>query len=85
LPKEFKNNNDDHINFDKIRMIFNSKNIWINLQYHNPNQILYDLWNEEQWIGLVRENKIPHVRVSGNKDTKDGWVKWQKFLKPDEK
>jgi hypothetical protein len=61
-------------------MIFNSKNIWVNLQYHNPNQIWYDLWNEEKWIGLVRETKIPHVRVE---KPISKWENWEKFLNLD--
>lgn len=45
LPQEFKKNqmvkdvkgNETKVRYGKIRMIFNSKNIWMNLQYHNPN------------------------------------------------
>jgi hypothetical protein len=59
-------------------MIFNSKNIWMNLQYHNPNQIYYDLWDEEKWLGLVRESKIPHMRGDPEK-----WEKWESFLSLD--
>ena len=81
LPQDFGskgrivdvNGQETKVRYGKIGMIFSSKNIWVNLQYHNPNQISYDLWD-----GLVRESKIPHVRGDPEK-----WEKWDCFLKID--
>jgi hypothetical protein len=33
--------------YEKLYMIFNSENIWINLQYHCPRLMYFDLHDEE--------------------------------------
>ena len=60
--------------YEKIYYIFNSNNIWVNLQYHCPRQIHYDIWNEEKWLGFIRETQIPHVRMA------DDYKSWKEFL-----
>ena len=38
--------------YETIDLIFNSKNIWANLQYYSPERIYYNIYNKNEWLPL---------------------------------
>jgi len=54
---------DLQIPWGSIELIFNSKNIWINLQYPNPAFIMYELFDQSCWSPYLNS-----AREDGNED-----------------
>lgn len=51
--------------YTQIDVIFNHKNVWANLQNHNPAAIYYHLHDETKWLPLVRDPlSSPHPLLS---------------------
>lgn len=44
----------DILPYKTIDVIFNKKNIWINLQNPDPVRILYDLYNNKRWLNVLK-------------------------------
>ena len=49
--KKVKN---DILPYKTIDIVFNKKNIWINLQNPDPVRILYDLYNNQRWMSVLK-------------------------------
>jgi len=45
------------IPYKTIDVIFNKKNIFINLQHPDPSKILYDIYDSEKWMKIIKLNK----------------------------
>jgi centrosomal protein CEP76 len=58
LLRQVKN---DVLPYKTIDVVFNKKNIWINLQNPDPVRIYYDLYNNKRWFSVLKmkdaENK----------------------------
>ena len=61
--------------YSEIDLIFNHKNIWANLQCHDPAQIYYGLHKDEYWLPLIRDPIYPHPR------DEESWNLFNKWLK----
>ncbi len=48
--KKYKN---DVLPYKTIDVIFNKRNIWLNLQNHNPVGIIYDIYDQNRWFPLI--------------------------------
>ena len=76
--------------YGHIDLIFNSKNIWANLQHHDPCRIYYHLHDDTQWLPFVADDIYPSKWDSGTspeplvgdkgKDEVMKFKKWQKFI-----
>jgi hypothetical protein len=49
--KKVKN---DILPYKTIDIVFNKKNIWINLQNPDPVRIIYDLYNNQRWMSVLK-------------------------------
>lgn len=77
LPKDFYVNGDRSNKYNdtvklpmpSLDIIFNHKNIWANLQNHNPNHIKFHLHKIEDWMPLIHDTNqdIEHPRVKEKK------------------
>ncbi len=44
----------DILPYKSIDVVFNKKNVWINLQHPDPVRILYDLYNNTKWHCVLK-------------------------------
>ncbi|CEM00725.1 unnamed protein product [Vitrella brassicaformis CCMP3155] len=44
----------DPLPYRSIDVVFDTTNVWANLQHHSPAKIYYDLWNDELWYPFHR-------------------------------
>jgi hypothetical protein len=50
--------------YSHIDLVFSGKNVWANLQNHNPAQIMYHLHDERQWLPLIADPLVPHALLA---------------------
>ena len=57
LPKEKNSNKDLTMPYETIDVIFNRNNVYFNMQYHNPQNILYNIQDSSLWKPLFFADK----------------------------
>jgi centrosomal protein CEP76 len=54
----------DVLPYKTIDVIFNKRNIWINLQHHNPAGIFYDIYDRDRWLPLFRKTETDRININ---------------------
>lgn len=72
--------------FGEIYLIFNHKNIWVNMQNADPTKIKYELHDDLKWLPYVHDDIYPYkwdVDDPNENDTENDVLKfklWQKYV-----
>lgn len=66
---------DEDLPYEKIEVVFNSKNMWLNCQNLHPNYIYYNLHREKQWAPLIFNSEFDKSDPSGKKKEKEDKLK----------
>lgn len=59
-PKLLRGAEEVEVPYRTIDIIFNNKNIFLNLQHFDPSRILYDIYNPSLWYPFVKKNFIAY-------------------------
>ncbi len=54
----------DTLPYKTIDVVFNKRNIWLNLQNQNPSGIFYDLWDRDRWLPVIEKRDSEKILIN---------------------
>jgi len=68
FPMPYLKNGDkirnDILPYKTLDVIFNKRNIWLNIQNHNPAGILFDIWDRDRWYPLLEKRDEERININ---------------------
>lgn len=71
----------DILPYKTIDIIFNKRNIWMNLQHHNPAGIFYDIWDRDRWFPVIEVSRDPE-KININHSDIPAFYSFKNFCPP---